>query len=153
MSFSDFVAPDLKCRPHRPLLSSSTHALRRLFSYARQYRRDTIIASIYSALNKFFDVLPEVLIGVAVDVVVNRRASFLGRFGITDTMQQLTLIGALTPRRCNTTCDLTPAAMCRIGQEHDGQAAAAFRCAGQRRDPARRPRLQPALQPLTQDVL
>jgi ATP-binding cassette subfamily B protein len=72
------------------------HALSRLFSYARQYRRDAVIASLYSALNKFFDVLPEVLIGVAVDVVVNRQASFLGRFGVTDTMQQLALIGALT---------------------------------------------------------
>ena len=71
-------------------------ALSRLFDYARQYRRDAWIASAYSALNKFFDVLPEVLIGVAVDVVVNRQASFLARFGIVDTMQQLTLLGLLT---------------------------------------------------------
>lgn len=71
-------------------------ALSRLFDYASQYRRDAWIAGAYSALNKFFDVLPEVLIGVAVDVVVNKQASLLGRFGIIDTMQQLTLIGLLT---------------------------------------------------------
>ncbi|MBC7415190.1 MAG: ABC transporter ATP-binding protein [Herminiimonas sp.] len=71
-------------------------ALPRLFDYARQYRRDAWIAGVYSALNKFFDVLPEVLIGVAVDVVVNRQASFLARFGIVDTMQQLGLLGLLT---------------------------------------------------------
>ncbi|MFD2271313.1 hypothetical protein ACFS07_09840 [Undibacterium arcticum] len=40
--------------------------------------------------------LPEVLIGVAVDVVVNKQASFLARFGIIDTMQQLSLLGILT---------------------------------------------------------
>ena len=58
------------------------HPLRRLFGYARQYRRDVWLASLFSVLNKFFDVLPEVLIGVAVDVVVNRKDSFLARFGL-----------------------------------------------------------------------
>ena len=70
--------------------------LQRLFSRARAYRTDALIASLYSILNKFFDVLPEVLIGVAVDVVVNKKASFLARFGITDTLQQLALLGLLT---------------------------------------------------------
>ncbi|HEY9194003.1 MAG TPA: ABC transporter, partial [Methyloversatilis sp.] len=60
------------------------HPLSRLFDYARQYRRDVRIASLYSVLNKFFDVLPEILIGVAVDVVVNQKASFLARAGIID---------------------------------------------------------------------
>lgn len=72
------------------------HTLSRLFSYASQYRRDAKLASLYSVLNKFFDVLPEVLIGVAVDVVVNKQASFLARLGITDTMQQLVWLGVLT---------------------------------------------------------
>lgn len=71
-------------------------ALQRLFNYARHYRRDAYLASLYSAINKFFDILPEVLIGVAVDVVVNKQASFLARFGVTDTMQQLVLLGVLT---------------------------------------------------------
>ena len=39
------------------------HPLRRLFEYARQYRAQVVIASVYSVLNKLFDVLPEVLIG------------------------------------------------------------------------------------------
>ncbi|HJU50214.1 MAG TPA: ABC transporter ATP-binding protein [Pseudogulbenkiania sp.] len=72
------------------------NALSRLFDYARQHRRDAWLASLYSVLNKFFDILPEVLIGVAVDVVVNKQTSFLARFGITDTMQQLVLLGILT---------------------------------------------------------
>jgi ATP-binding cassette subfamily B protein len=70
--------------------------LTRLFDYARRYRRDAWLASLYSILNKFFDVLPEVLIGVAVDVVVNQKASFLSRFGVTDVMRQLVMLGILT---------------------------------------------------------
>ena len=49
----------------------SDHPLRRLFVFARPFRRDAYLASTFSVLNKFFDVLPELLIGVAVDVVVN----------------------------------------------------------------------------------
>jgi len=55
---------------------------------------------MYSVLNKFFDILPEVLIGVAVDIVVNGEKSFLAReilsnWGIVDTWHQLLLLGGL----------------------------------------------------------
>ncbi|MDR5171491.1 ABC transporter ATP-binding protein [Methylobacillus flagellatus] len=72
------------------------HPLRRLFNHARQYRRDAWIASIYSLLNKIFDILPEILIGVAVDVVVNQKASFLAGLGIAEPRDQLLLLAALT---------------------------------------------------------
>ena len=72
------------------------HPLSRLFSHARNYRREVRIASFYSVLNKFFDVLPEVLIGVAVDVVVNQKASFLARFGIAEPKDQLMLLALIT---------------------------------------------------------
>ena len=72
------------------------HPLRRLFGYARGYRRDMVLATVYSVLNKFFDVLPELLIGIAVDVVVNRRASFLARLGIADPKAQLLWLTGLT---------------------------------------------------------
>ena len=72
------------------------HPLSRLFSHARNYRRDVRIASLYSVLNKFFDVLPEVLIGVAVDVVVNQKASFLARVGIVEPKDQLVLLALIT---------------------------------------------------------
>lgn len=72
------------------------HPLRRLLVFARPYRGDALLATLYSILNKFFDVLPELLIGVAVDVVVNQRASFLARMGIADPMHQLYLLVALT---------------------------------------------------------
>jgi len=72
------------------------HPLGRLFSHARSYRRDVWFASVFSVLNKLFDVLPEVLIGVAVDVIANRKNSFLARYGISDPGQQLWLLAALT---------------------------------------------------------
>jgi len=68
---------------------NTANPLRRLFRYARQYRRDVVWATIYSVLNKFFDILPEVLIGVAVDVVVNRKASFLARAGLIEPHAQI----------------------------------------------------------------
>ncbi len=90
---------DLKPPAHHDasyLDSKIMHPLRRLFGYARQYRSDVIVASVYSILNKFFDVLPEILIGVAVDVVVNRKDSFVARLGIADPKDQLILLALLT---------------------------------------------------------
>ena len=72
------------------------HPLKRLFNYTRQYRRDVVIASIYSVLNKIFDVLPEILIGIAVDVVVNQKTSFLARVGIIEPKDQLMLLALIT---------------------------------------------------------
>ncbi|HEX5666230.1 MAG TPA: hypothetical protein VFX71_05305, partial [Hyphomicrobium sp.] len=74
----------------------TTHPLGRLFGYARPHRRDIVLATIYSALNKLFDVLPEILIGVAVDVVVNRKDSFLAKIGIVDPKDQLILLAVAT---------------------------------------------------------
>ncbi|MGE0209625.1 MAG: hypothetical protein AB7S42_10840, partial [Lysobacteraceae bacterium] len=72
------------------------HPLRRLFRYARPYRRDAALASLYSVLNKVFDVLPEALIGVAVDIVVNQRDSFLARMGVAEPLHQLLLLTGIT---------------------------------------------------------
>ena len=73
-----------------------SHPLRRLFEHARPYRREVAIASVFSVLNKIFDVLPEILIGMAVDVVVSKKASFLGRAGVNEPRDQLLLLAALT---------------------------------------------------------
>ena len=72
------------------------HPLRRLFGYARKHCRDVWLGTFYSVVNKFFDVLPELLIGVAVDVVVNQKASFLARAGLVDPKHQLLALTALT---------------------------------------------------------
>ena len=81
-------------------LPTASHPLLRLWRYAQAYRRDIRLATLYSVLNKFFDILPEVLIGVAVDVVVQGDQSYLARhvlgaMGITSTWNQLLVLGAV----------------------------------------------------------
>lgn len=75
---------------------SSQHPLRRLLDFAKPYRRNIILGSVFSVCNKVFDVLPEILIGVSVDVVVNQKASFLAKLGLIDPMDQLWALAALT---------------------------------------------------------
>jgi ATP-binding cassette subfamily B protein len=75
---------------HRP------HPLRRLAGFARPQRRNVVLATVFSVLNKIFDVLPELLIGVAVDVVVNQEASFMAGLGLPDPLHQLYALVALT---------------------------------------------------------
>lgn len=76
--------------------TSSFAALVRLLRYARGYRRRVVLASICSTLNVAFDVMPEILIGVAIDVVVNREASFLAAFGFDSPQSQILALGGLT---------------------------------------------------------
>lgn len=71
-------------------------AIVRLFNYAKGYRKDIYLATIYSILNKFFDILPEVLIGIAVDTVVNRNTSMLAKLGIPNAATQIIFLGVLT---------------------------------------------------------
>jgi len=75
---------------------SSFQALRRLLHYARGYRRRIILATTCSVLNKLFDVMPEILIGIAIDVVVRQEDSFVAALGITEPRNQMLLLGGLT---------------------------------------------------------
>jgi ATP-binding cassette subfamily B protein len=47
-------------------------------------------------LNKLFDVMPEILIGMAIDVVVRQERSFLADFGIQDPFKQMLFLGMIT---------------------------------------------------------
>lgn len=82
--------------PQQANPDSHKHPLRRLLGYARDLSGRVILASLYSVLNKLFDIMPEILIGMAIDVVVRQEDSFLARFGIEDPKQQLLLLGGLT---------------------------------------------------------
>ncbi len=68
----------------------------RLLHYARNYRRRILLASLFSILNKLFDLAPPILIGIAVDVVVNPSTSLLARWGVSDGMMQLVVLAGLT---------------------------------------------------------
>jgi ATP-binding cassette subfamily B protein len=76
--------------------TSHKAAIVRLFNYAKGYRKDIYLATLYSILNKFFDILPEVLIGVAVDTVVNRNTSLLSKLGFQNPASQIVFLGFLT---------------------------------------------------------
>ncbi|TAE39983.1 MAG: ABC transporter ATP-binding protein [Oscillatoriales cyanobacterium] len=56
----------------------------------------TWLASICSLLNKFFDLAPPALIGIAVDVVVKQQDSILAKWGIKDVVWQLAIITFLS---------------------------------------------------------
>lgn len=75
---------------------TSFSALLHLLRYARGYRRRIILASVCSALNTLFDIMPEILIGVAIDVVVNQEASFLAGFGFESPQSQILMLAVLT---------------------------------------------------------
>jgi ATP-binding cassette subfamily B protein len=81
---------------HSPHPAQPLHPLRRLIRYARPHRRQTWAASACSALNKLFDLAPEALIGVAVDVVVRGRQSVIAALGYPDPRHQLVVLAAIT---------------------------------------------------------
>ena len=72
------------------------HNLKELFLYSR--KQDTKInrAIIYSVLNKLFDLAPPVLIGIAIDIVVEGSDSFLGNLGFEDRREQILILAVLT---------------------------------------------------------
>jgi ATP-binding cassette subfamily B protein len=80
---------------YRPL-PASVHPLRRLLHYGQGYRPQFWRASASSVLNKIFDLAPPVLIGIAVDVVVQQEDSIIARWGVTDIFAQLVVLSILT---------------------------------------------------------
>ncbi|SDX22200.1 ABC transporter ATP-binding protein [Marinobacter mobilis] len=76
--------------------TSSFAALARLLRYARGYRRQILAATSCSIINKLFDIAPEILIGIAIDVVVNQETSFMASIGFDSAQSQILALGALT---------------------------------------------------------
>ena len=70
--------------------------LKHLFVYSQQQKTKAKRGIVYSILNKLFDLAPPVLIGVAIDIVVEGNESFLSSFGIPDRRRQLVILAILT---------------------------------------------------------
>ncbi len=68
----------------------------KVLSYGKGFKGQAIWASICSVVNKLFDIAPEILIGIAIDVVINQEDSFVAAMGVVDPKQQLYLLGFLT---------------------------------------------------------
>jgi ATP-binding cassette subfamily B protein len=68
----------------------------RLWEYAGGHRRTVVAAVTASVVNKLADVMPELLIGAAVDVVVRGNDSIVAQaFGVEDRFQQLLVLAAI----------------------------------------------------------
>ncbi len=70
--------------------------LKDLYKYAQENEAKVKRGIIYSVLNKLFDLAPPVLIGIAIDIVVEGSESFIGNFGFEDRRQQLIILAFIT---------------------------------------------------------
>jgi ATP-binding cassette subfamily B protein len=72
------------------------HPLIALARLVADQRTRIRLAAACSVINKAFDVMPEILIGIALDVVVRGEASFIAQAGLTDPTDQLIALGVAT---------------------------------------------------------
>lgn len=70
--------------------------LRQLFQYMSPFHVKVKLATLFSVLNKLFDLAPPILIGAAVDVVVKGEESLIAGFGIKDPSDQLIYLAGIT---------------------------------------------------------
>jgi len=72
------------------------HPIQRLIYYGQGYRPLIWQATTCSIVNKLFDLAPPILIGMAVDVVVQQQDSLIARFGVEGIFNQLLVLSVLT---------------------------------------------------------
>lgn len=75
---------------------STVHPFIRLTRYARNYRQQIWLATICSILNKFFDLAPPVLIGAAIDLVLQKENFWANPFGVQGLAAQLFVLSAIS---------------------------------------------------------
>ncbi len=78
------------------MIKSSYSSLNNLLKYMKQWRVKMFFASFCSVLNKLFDLAPEILIGIAVDLVVTRENSFVAALGFETVSSQMLFLGVAT---------------------------------------------------------
>ena len=76
--------------------TNSLKSFLRFFKFARKWRCKIYLATTYSVINKLFDIAPEILLGIAVDVVTSSDNNFLNLFGINDSKDQVITLAILT---------------------------------------------------------
>ena len=77
-------------------MANETHPFRRVWQHATNHRKALNWAVINTIFFKLFDLAPPVLIGAAVDVVVEQENSILADFGVESLMAQLWILGGIT---------------------------------------------------------
>ena len=76
--------------------TNSLKSFLRFFKFARKWRCKIYLATTYSVINKLFDIAPEILLGIAVDVVTSSDNNFLNLFDIHDSKDQVITLAILT---------------------------------------------------------
>jgi ATP-binding cassette, subfamily B, bacterial len=80
----------------RPVPPPGGHPLARLWRYADGHRGQVVWGTVLTVLNKVFDVFPEILIGIAIDVIVNENESFVADLtGVEGRWEQLLILAAI----------------------------------------------------------
>jgi ATP-binding cassette, subfamily B, bacterial len=80
----------------RAAADAEARPLLRLWHYSRGHRPTVLLAIGFSVANKLADVMPELLIGAAVDVVVRSDESVVARaFGVEDRFDQLLVLALI----------------------------------------------------------
>lgn len=69
---------------------------KRLLQYAKNELPNIRLASLYSVLNKVFDLAPPILIGQAVEIVVNPQNNFIQGLGFQTLFSQLVVLSIIT---------------------------------------------------------
>ncbi len=77
-------------------MTKNSTALFQLLFHMKSHRLQVFLATLCSVINKLFDIMPEILIGMAIDVVVRGKESFLSQWGIHEPWQQILVLGGLT---------------------------------------------------------
>ena len=77
-------------------VDSSFKSFKRFLIYAKPWKWKIIKSSIYSIINKLFDIAPEILLGAAVDLVVRKENSFIANLGFNSVESQITILGIIT---------------------------------------------------------
>jgi ATP-binding cassette subfamily B protein len=75
---------------------SNVHPFIRLTRYARNYRTQIWTATTCSILNKFFDLAPPVLIGAAIDLVLQKENFWANPLGVQGLPAQLFVLSAIS---------------------------------------------------------
>jgi ATP-binding cassette subfamily B protein len=78
------------------MITRSHHPLLRLLRYSKPYRIQVWGAVICSIIRTLLDLAPPYLIGIAIDIMVEQKASTIARFGIPDPLTQLGMLSLIT---------------------------------------------------------
>ncbi len=75
---------------------NSGSPLKRLLNYGSQYRLQIWQATLFTIINTILDLAPPWLIGVAIDILVEKQNSFIAKLGVREIIWQFFLLTVVT---------------------------------------------------------